>query len=144
MAFCPQCGTEAQGAFCPSCGAQLGGGPAPTQAQAAPLDEHIVNALCYVLMPLTGILFLVIDPYKNNRNIRFHAFQSIFVFAAFFAGSLALSFLAFMPFIGLLFTMITLIYPVAAFGIWLFLIIKAYTKERFVVPVLGPIAESQS
>ncbi len=145
MAFCPKCGTEAQGAFCPSCGTQVNGTPAaPPQPQTAQIEDHIVNALCYGLMPLTGILFLVLDPYKDNRNIRFHAFQSIFVFVALFGGSLALSFLAFMPILGLLFSLVTLVYPLAVFGIWIFLIIKAYNKERFVVPVVGPIAESQA
>jgi uncharacterized membrane protein len=144
MAFCPNCGTEAQGQFCPSCGAQVSGGNAPPAA-AAQLEDHIVSALCYLVWPLTGILFLVLDPYKTNREIRFHAFQSIFVFAAIFVGFQALSFLAFMPFgLGLLFSVVTLAYPVAAFGIWIFLIIKAYNKEHFVVPVVGPLAQSQA
>jgi uncharacterized membrane protein len=57
---------------------------------------------------------------------------------------MSLSILAFTPYIGLLFSLVTLAFPFAAFAVWLFLIIKAYTKERFVVPVLGPLAESQT
>jgi uncharacterized membrane protein len=144
MAFCPNCGSEASGPFCPACGAQVSAGVPQPGATAAQLDDHLVNALCYLVWPLTGILFLVLEPYKNNRAIRFHAIQSIIVFAVIFLGFQALSFLAFMPFLGLLFSMVTLIYPVAAFAIWLFLIIKAYNKERFVVPVLGALAESQA
>jgi uncharacterized membrane protein len=145
MAFCAQCGSETQGSFCPACGAPADGSPpaSPTPA-AAQLEDHIVNALCYLAWPLTGILFLVLEPYNRNKEIRFHAFQSILVFAALFAGFGALSFLAFLPFVGLLFSLVTLIYPVLGFGIWLLLIIKAYTKERFVVPVLGALAQSQA
>jgi uncharacterized membrane protein len=144
MAFCPNCGSEAQGPFCPSCGKQVGAGNAAPSVAPAQLEDHIVSALCYFLWPLTGILFLVLDPYKANREIRFHAFQSILVFAAIFVGFEALSFLAFMPIIGLLFSLVTLAYPLAAFAIWIFLIFKAYNKEHFVVPVLGPLAQSQA
>jgi len=145
MAFCPNCGSEAQGPFCPSCGAQVGNTNPPASGAPAQLEDHIVNALCYFLWPLTGILFLVLEPYKNNREIRFHAFQSILVAVAIYVGWLALAFLAFMPLgIGLLFSMVTLLYPLVAFAIWIFLIFKAYNKERFVVPVLGPLAQSQA
>ena len=35
-------------------------------------------ALTYLAGFVTGIVFLVLDPYKSNSFIRFHAFQSIF------------------------------------------------------------------
>lgn len=107
------------------------------------MEDHIVNALCYLLMPLTGVLFLVLDPYKANRAVRFHAFQSILVFAAIFVGFQALGILAFMPLVGLLFTLVALIYPLFAFGVWLFLRLKAFKKEQVELPVLGSIARSQ-
>jgi len=145
MAFCAQCGSETQGDFCPACGARAQSSSAPQAvAQAAPLEDHVVSALCYALMPLTGVLFLVLDPYKTKREIRFHAIQSILVFAAIFAGFQALTVLAFTPFIGLLFSLVTLMYPVLAFGLWMFLMIKTYNKERIVIPVIGQLAESQA
>ena len=33
---------------------------------------------------------------------------------------------------------------VTAFGGWIFLMYKAYNREKFVIPVLGPIAEKQA
>lgn len=140
MAFCTQCGSTTDGGFCAACGA-------PAQAPSAPaggvLEDHIVNALCYLLMPLTGVLFLVLDPYKTNRAVRFHAFQSILVFAAIFLGFQALEILAFTPLVGLLFTLVALVYPLVAFGVWFFLSLKAFKKENVEVPVLGAIARSQ-
>jgi uncharacterized membrane protein len=141
MAFCAQCGSETQGSFCPSCG---GRAEAPQAVTGAVLEDHIVNALCYLLMPLTGVLFLVLDPYKTKRAVRFHAFQSILVFAAIFLGFQALEILAFTPIVGLLFSLVTLVYPLMAFGVWLFLTLKAFKRERVVVPVLGALAESQA
>lgn len=141
MAFCAKCGAQTDGSFCPACGARA---DAPPAATATVLEDHIVHALCYLLMPLTGVLFLVLDPYKTNRSVRFHAFQSIFVFVALFVGVQALGILAFMPIIGLLFTLVALAYPFFAFGVWFYLSLKAFRKEKVVVPVLGPFAETQA
>ena len=38
---------------------------------------NLAAALSYALGFITGILFLVLEPYKNNRFVRFHAIQSI-------------------------------------------------------------------
>ena len=85
MPFCASCGAEVQGTFCPSCGKPVGAaqaaGPAPA-APAAGMQENMAGMLCYVLGLITGVLFLVLEPYNRNRNIRFHAFQSIFLTVA--------------------------------------------------------------
>jgi uncharacterized membrane protein len=139
MAFCPQCGAEVQGSFCPACGAH-----AKVPATAPPLGDHVIHALCYALGPLTGILFLTLDPYRGNRATRFHALQSIVVFSVWFLSFVLFSMLAYVPGVGLLFTLATLLLPLVGFAAWLFLIFKAYNKERFVVPILGTIAETQA
>jgi len=94
MAFCVQCGAEAPGNFCPRCGAPIsepaaaGGytapgsqsGYAPPQpaAASAGMSQNTASALCYLVGLVTGIIFLVLDPYNKNKTVRFHAFQSIF------------------------------------------------------------------
>src|SRR6476646_8688292 len=88
MAFCASCGAEVQGKFCAKCGAPAGSGsssgPAAPATPAAPaaIDENVAAALCYLVGVLTGILFLVLEPYNRNPTIRFHAFQSIFAWIA--------------------------------------------------------------
>src|SRR5579862_5337508 len=101
MAFCTNCGAEVQGKFCAKCGAPAPGEPAASSAASPPpasgplpppapppslaapgLEENLACALCYVLGLLTGVLFLVLEPYNRNRLIRFHAFQSIFLWLA--------------------------------------------------------------
>ena len=42
------------------------------------MTDNVASALCYALGFITGILFLVLAPYNQNRMVRFHAFQSIF------------------------------------------------------------------
>jgi uncharacterized membrane protein len=43
------------------------------------MADNVASTLCYVLGLITGIIFLVLEPYSKNRAIRFHAFQSIFL-----------------------------------------------------------------
>ncbi len=175
MAFCASCGAEVQGRFCAKCGAPApaagaapspsasapppppppaaspfpaAAGPAPT-AQAAGLEENLACALCYVLGLLTGILFLVLAPYNQNRLIRFHAFQSIFLNIAWIAIYIVLSIVGIalfsIPFLG---AMLSIVLHLAAFLgffiLWLMLMYKAYNRERWVLPFIGPLAEKQA
>jgi hypothetical protein len=41
------------------------------------LDTNLAAALAYLAGFVTGIAFLVLNPYKSNSFVRFHAFQSI-------------------------------------------------------------------
>ncbi|MEP6963412.1 MAG: hypothetical protein ABI995_15130, partial [Acidobacteriota bacterium] len=66
--------------------------PAPSVSNA--LDENIIAALCYSLWFLTGVLFLVLEPYNKNKFVRFHALQSIFTGLALSAISMTLPVLA--------------------------------------------------
>src|ERR1022692_4654108 len=88
MPLCASCGSQVEGKFCPKCGAAIGAGgaapppPAPGTYAApvsAPMAENVASTLCYVLGLITGIIFLVLEPYSKNRAVRFHAFQSIFL-----------------------------------------------------------------
>src|SRR6185503_17565063 len=81
------------GRFCAKCGTPLGAAAPPPGAQsanptplpgAAGLSENVAGALCYLGLLITGILFLVLDPYNKNRAIRFHALQAIFLNLAWF------------------------------------------------------------
>src|ERR671920_532767 len=69
---------------------------------ATGLPANVAGALAYVLGPITGILFYVLE--KDNRFIRFHAAQSIAVSVLMIILSIVLgilgSVLAFIPLIG--------------------------------------------
>jgi len=179
MAFCSNCGAEVQGRFCAKCGtpnpaaapsassvpppepppsAYTAPPPPPPHSaplpapgalpQAAGLDENIACALCYTFFG--AIVFLVLEPYNRNRLIRFHAFQAIFVGAAWFALHIVISILlsvmlAILPF--LVFVLGAILHGgllLAGFILWLMLTYKAYNRERWVLPVIGPLAEKQA
>ena len=122
--------------------------PPPAQPAAGGLTDNVAGALCYVLGFITGIIFLVLQPYNRNPFIRFHAFQAIFFSAAVFVLNLILSTVVIGMFIGGgFFSMILLVYrliELGFFGAWLFLIWKAYSNEKFMIPVIGPLAEKQA
>ena len=121
--------------------------PPGAQPAAGGLTDNVAGALCYVLGFITGIIFLVLAPYNKNPYVRFHAFQSIFFSAAVFVINIILSTVVIGMFIGGGFTAMLLIYrliELGFFGAWLFLIWKAYSNERFMIPVIGPLAEKQA
>jgi uncharacterized membrane protein len=105
--------------------------------------------MCYVLGLLTGVLFLVLAPYNQNRLIRFHAFQSIFLNIAWIAIFIAISLVGLVllpiPFLGAMLSVILhLCAALGVFILWLMLMYKAYNRERWVLPIIGPMAEKQA
>ena len=147
MAFCASCGAPVEGKFCAKCGAPMGAAVPPPGAApgvaAAGMTDNAASALCYVPILITGILFLVLAPYNQNKTIRFHAFQSIFLSIAWIVVSMVInivfsalhmwSLLFLSPLIGLAF-----------FILWIYMIITAYQGKKVVLPVIGPIAQGQA
>lgn len=98
---------------------------------ATGLKKETAGALAYVLGPVTGVIFLIIE---KDPFVKFHAMQSIVTFVALFALSWILTFtivLVFLvPIVGIL-----------MFVLWLLLIYKAWMGESWEVPVFGKLAK---
>jgi len=113
------------------------------------MEANVASALCYVLGLVTGIVFLVMEPYSKNRAIRFHAFQSIFLNVVVIAVDIVLSifframFYAF-GFFGLLTALVWPLFGLACIVVWLYMIISAYQGKTVVLPVIGPLAQKQA
>lgn len=99
------------------------------------LDPNISGALAYLLSPLTGVLFFVLE--KENKFVRFHAMQSIM----FGVASIILSIVV--PFIPLLGLLLAPLIALATFVLWLMLMWKAYNNQEWELPVLGKMARDQ-
>jgi uncharacterized membrane protein len=149
---CANCGVEmiAGAAFCPSCGKPIGpaaAGPSGTAVASPGSQTNVTAALCYLAGLVTGILFLVLEPYRHDRFIRFHAWQSIFLSLAWFAAYFLVLglFLTILP--GMLWRLTWLLHAVLALGffsLWLLLIYKAYNHEQFQLPIIGDLAKRQA
>jgi len=141
MAFCPSCGAAVEGRYCPKCGTAVD--PAAPPAGAAPsaagMPENTAAALCYLLGLVTGIIFLVLEPYNKNKLIRFHAFQSIFLHVAVII--IWVAFRAILPW-GLWY-LVTLI-DLAFFVLWIFMLLQTYQGKKIVLPVIGDLAAKQA
>jgi len=135
-------GPAASGSYAQAAGA------APT-ATSAGMTENVAGALCYLLGLITGIIFLVLAPYNQNRNVRFHAFQSIFfnvaMIVAWIGFMIVATILAHIPILGAIIDL--LIWVTLSIGwliIWLMLMFKAYNNQRLTLPIIGAIAEKQA
>jgi uncharacterized membrane protein len=107
------------------------------------LTDDAASGLAYLTF-IPAIIFLVVAPYNTNPKVKFHCWQSIFLAAAWFAAWVFLMVLAFVPFIGWVLLPIHLLLFLALFVVWLICIIKAFQGGRFVVPIIGPLAEKQA
>ncbi len=157
MPFCSKCGADVTGvAACPQCGTAAAGEPAadPGVAAAAPeaapqatpaaggLPDNVAGALAYVTV-IPAIVFLLIDPFKTIRFVRFHSLQSIvFSLTAFvlqFAVtivSIALSFAG----LGMIMGLVGWLISMGIFVLWVVLVIKAYQGQEFRLPVISDLA----
>jgi uncharacterized membrane protein len=161
MAVCAKCGaTLSEGAgFCGSCGAPVGaaaaGAPAPAPAPApaaaaAPMASNVAGLLAYVLGFITGIVFLLMEPYNKDKFVRFHAFQSIFFNVALVAfwivWTILSTILGIVSFgiLGVVMVLLGLVIALAILGYWIFLMYKAYNNERYMIPYIGKLAAQQA
>ena len=161
MTYCSKCGSAVEGQFCPKCGSPVGVAPgaapgaAPGGAPPTPsapvgnpglgLDENVAAALCYI--PIIGLIFLLIEPYNKNKTIKFHAMQSLFYCVAWIAVGIVLGiFSGIMLGVGMFgfWLLINRLVELALFVGLVIMAVKAYQGSRFVMPIIGPIAEKQA
>lgn len=113
------------------------------------MTPNVAGALAYLLGLVTGILFLVLEPYKKDGFVRFHAFQSIFlnialiIFGIVWSNLIAMMVMSIGFLWGLVGLVGTLVY-LAFFVLWLLMMYKAYNQERYKLPIIGDIAERQA
>ena len=132
----PDSGSQGPGA--------AGGDPSPgPRGSSTGLDSNIAGGLSYVLGFITGIIFLVVE--KEDRYVRFHAAQSVVLSVALLVLWVAFSILGAIvqvipglgPVLGMLLFLVWGVVGLAAFILWIVLLIKAFTGNEWEVPVIG-------
>jgi uncharacterized membrane protein len=117
-------------------------GPVHTETSTG-LAANVGGALAYLLGPITGILFLVLE--KKSSYVRFHAAQSIVLWVSLFVLAVALSIvmgaLTAIPvlgwIIGMIWFLFSLVLAVGGLVLWLFLMYKGYKGEEWEFPWVG-------
>jgi uncharacterized membrane protein len=93
---------------------------------------------CYLAGILFPIAFLTTAPYKSERLVRFHSFQSIIFTAVWGALTITTNTLQFqMRGVSALLSGLWLLCLV----MWVVLMLKAYKRKKFKLPVIGQLAE---
>jgi uncharacterized membrane protein len=162
MAFCSNCGatlTQTSG-FCGSCGKPFGiatqgsGGSVSASGEplaassASGLTSNLAGALAYILGLITGVLFLMLEPYRRDPFVRFHAMQSIFFSAACIVFSIAWRIMVHIlgdinAWLALATMPIRLLISLGFFALWLFVMYQAYNRREYRIPFIGALAAKQ-
>lgn len=145
MPFCCQCGSQvsASDAYCGHCGAKQAGAAPPPPNLLAHLTARNAALLCYI--PVIGwipaLVVLASERFKQDRTVRFHAFQGLYLFVAWLLVDWAIG-----PFFGMVpghaFRQgITGILKALLLLVWIFMIVKTSQNETYRLPVVGELAE---
>jgi uncharacterized membrane protein len=151
MASCAKCGSllSEGAAFCTVCGSPVSAVSSPVPATTAGVASNVAAALSYLLGLVTGIVFLVIEPYRRDPFVRFHAIQSIcfsvvvMVFWMIWNRVLWAGLYSF-GFLWSVLSLVSNLIGLAILGCWLFLMYKAYKNERYLIPYIGEFALKQA
>jgi uncharacterized membrane protein len=142
MPYCCQCGTQVAPTdqYCAKCGTRQAGARA-TVDLAAGFSPRTASVLCYI--PWVGwiaaIVVLASSTFRNNRTVRFHAFQGLYLFVAWLLVQWVFTPLSFIaraphfPLSGLL--------HLAILFVWVFMLIKTSQDQTYSLPVIGELAE---
>src|SRR5580698_5436251 len=130
MPFCSHCGHEVspRDAFCAKCGSRQ---PVSATFQSRSNDlltgisPRTASILCYIptMGWIAAVIVLATQKFRNDRTVRFHAFQGLYLFAAWLFVQWALK-----PMFNELsdsFVHIDRILEGVIFGLWIFMMIKA-------------------
>ena len=144
MPFCPQCGTEVRATdqFCAKCGTrQPVASGAPDYLQGT--SPRTAAVLCYV--PVMGLIASIVvlasARFREDRKVRFHAFQGLYLFVAWLlvdwgAGPV----FDVIPGAPVRTSIIGALHAVILVA-WIFMLIKVSHDETYHLPIVGELAE---
>ena len=113
--------------------------PRPVIGRTGLFRDNVAGSLAYFTF-LPAIIFLLSEPYKRNRFIRFHSWQSVWLTVT----VLILAVLSFFVLGHLVILLACAIGFVGAVVVWMLLIVKALQGEMFKLPWIGNFAEHQA
>ena len=117
--------------------------PQSTTSTQSGLSDNVAAGLGYLFWPI-AVVWLFLDPYKNRPFVRFSAMQTVFLLVTNVVLGVVLGIVSAIPglhtigaiIMGLVFLALGICYLVA--------MIMAFLGKKFVVPVVGPLAQKYS
>ena len=127
-----------------------GGGAGAAPAASSSGNDNLIALLCYSPVAIVGIIMgLAVEPYKNSKFVKFHAFQSLFMFLGIVALMITLSVLGVVlsavagP-LALLLLPLNFVIWIGCIVLSIFMMIKAYGGNMTKLPIVGAIAAKQA
>ena len=111
-------------------------------------DSNLYGALSYLIMPITSVVTLLMKP--ADKYVKFHSWQGIVLGIALFVITMVLNLVTAMvgvtvPFVGFLMGLLVGgVWLLVEVLVWLYCMWKAYSGEKFKLPVIGDFAEKQA
>ena len=152
MPFCTQCGHQvgAGDLFCAICGRPQAGNEsartsppwqAPLQDPLGGLSPRTASILCYI--PTVGwiaaVVVLAARKFRNEKIVRFHAFQGLYLFAVWLVVQWVVR-----PLIQTMpenFVRVDHIFEGLLLAVSIFMMVKASHDEPYVLPIIGELAQ---
>lgn len=142
MPYCCQCGKQVKPAdvFCAACGAQQ---PAAEKAPAdflGNITPRTASILCYI--PIIGwipaIVVLAASRFREDREVRFHAFQGLFLFVVWLIVDWVLGPIFRLPGVHV---RIAGLLQAAVIGLWIYMMVTVSQGRAVRLPVIGELAD---
>lgn len=147
MPFCSRCGSNIheKDLFCANCGAKqstVTPGAVPPQTDPFQnLTPRTAAILCYI--PVVGwvaaVVVLAARRFRSDFTLRFHAFQGLYLFAVWLFIDWGIH-----PLLDGLFGYhyrLDRALQALLLGVWIFMLIKTSQEEKYVLPVIGELAQ---
>jgi len=100
--------------------------------------ERAAAAIAYLTF-VAGAVLLLLPPFRKNRFVRFHAWQSVLIWGVFFVLTIAALFLSNVA-AAMLFLLFGILASLAMLFLWIVMSLKAWQGERFELPLFGDLA----
>jgi uncharacterized membrane protein len=150
MPFCSQCGNQVSDAdvYCYRCGARQpvapGGGnvPPPGPDPLSGMSPRTASVLCYIpgIGWIASIIVLASNRFRQDRAVRFHAFQGLYLFVAWLMNAWVLRPVSEMMTYSIHFGLYRLV-DLVLLGMSIFMMIKASHDQPYALPLFGELAE---
>jgi len=116
----------------------------PSTEKQSGLPENAAGGLAYVAV-IPAVVFLLLEPYNRNSYIRFHAWQCIYMAAAWLVIDLVIDIAARLsPFVALVSVGLYPLVALAMIILWIMLLLKALNGERYKLPFIGELAATRA
>ncbi len=142
MPYCTKCGSEVQSSdvYCSKCGTRQQSVRPPARDPFAGVSSRKASVLCYIPFVgwLAAIVVLASSRFRENRIVRFHAFQGLYLFVGWLLIEWAFKWMLLGP------ARHIPVVPMLQMGmmaVWIFMIIRTSQDQVYSLPIIGELAE---